>query len=124
MIRDSTRGGGYVICVKYTKAVMITKKATFFTLVFLEYKICHQINDFYLVIREMDSVSQYSVVVREIGGETNFFVREEWPFKSISSLLSFYKRNMFYTTSLKRPVSSERVILRRSTKEVWTKMSN
>ncbi|CAL8109882.1 unnamed protein product [Orchesella dallaii] len=68
-------------------------------------------------VKEEDDVSQYSVVVKEIGGETNFFIREECPFRHLSSLLSFYKHNKFKTTALKRPVASERVVLRRSNTE-------
>lgn len=68
--------------------------------------------------RENEDVNQYTVNVREMNGQTNFFVREETPFKTLSSLLTFYKRNKFQTCSLRRPVSSERVILRRCGKEV------
>ncbi|ODM99736.1 Adapter molecule Crk [Orchesella cincta] len=68
-------------------------------------------------VKEDNDVSQYSVNVKEIGGETNFFIREDCPFKHLSSLLSFYKHNKFKTTALKRPVENERVILRRSSTE-------
>lgn len=63
-------------------------------------------------------MNQYTVHVKGTGKNNVVYIREEFPFKNLSALLAFYKTNMFKSTSLKRPVSSEAVILRRSGKEV------
>jgi len=56
-------------------------------------------------------VSQYPINILKAEGKTGkqFFIREDCPFSDLPALLSFYKMNMFESTSLIRPVDKDKV---------------
>lgn len=60
----------------------------------------------FLNLRETNEVCNYQVRTSEQNGQTQYKIRDDFSFSDIPSLLSFYKRNLFKTTCLKRPVGS------------------
>jgi hypothetical protein len=55
--------------------------------------------------RETAGVANYQVKTAVEDGKLVFKIRDDWSFPDMPSLLSFYKRNLFKTTSLVKPVS-------------------
>jgi len=61
-----------------------------------------------ICVKEGNTVMEYLVATHPSG--TKLYIREEYPFKDLPALLSFYKQNIFRSTPLIRPVSKEKVL--------------
>ncbi|CAG7821347.1 unnamed protein product [Allacma fusca] len=63
--------------------------------------------EYVLCLKEKNEVKQFPIHWKVVETENQYYLRDDLTFPDIPSMLSFYKRNIFETTSLIRPIEKK-----------------